>query len=151
MYLQITTIQNFYPGNTQRSAPNQEPLVVNQEPVAVNSNPAQGLDAGNPVTGNVQNPALSQAQAVIQGLNQVALDHEQPAPPVVVAAALTDVPNVAPPNSIQPPVPAPGLAPAPMTIPPAANGNPTHLPLKRTLCGFPNIPIEEEHSESEDA
>ncbi|KAG8722897.1 hypothetical protein FRC09_005500 [Ceratobasidium sp. 395] len=150
MYHQTVTIQNFYPGDTQRSAPNQEPVVVNQEPVAVNSNPAHSVDAGDLVVGNVQSPALPQAQAMIQGPNQVAFDHEQPAPPVVVAAALTDVLNVTLPNPIQPPVPAPGLALAPMAIPPAANGNPIHLSLKRTLYGFPDIPIEEQHSESED-
>ncbi|KAG8794766.1 hypothetical protein FRC12_021901 [Ceratobasidium sp. 428] len=123
----------------------------NQEPVAANQNPAQGVAAGGPVAGNVENPAPPQVQVVIQEPSQVALDHAQPTPPVVVAAAVIDVPHAVPPNPLQPPVPAAGIVPIPVVIPPAANGNPIHLPLMRTLYGFPDGLMEGEHGEGEDA
>ncbi|KAG8721393.1 hypothetical protein FRC09_007955 [Ceratobasidium sp. 395] len=121
------------------NAPNQEPVAVDQIPAA-----------GNPVGGDGQNQALPQAQPVIQGPNQVVLGHVQPAPPPVVAAAVINVPNVALPNLLQFPIPALGFGPALMPTLPAVNGNPINLPLMRTLYGFPNIPMEDEHDEGED-
>ncbi|KAG8790331.1 hypothetical protein FRC12_012158 [Ceratobasidium sp. 428] len=88
---------------------------------------------------------------MIQGPNQVALHHVEVAPPIAAAAAIIEVPNVVLPNLPQPPIPAPELAPVPMVIPPAANDNPIHLRLMRTLYGFPDIQMEEEHGEGEDA
>ncbi|KAG8779291.1 hypothetical protein FRC12_024446 [Ceratobasidium sp. 428] len=106
---------------------------------------------GTPVAANAQNPALSQAQVTIQGPNQVALDNVQHTPPVVVPTAVVDVPHVVPLNPLQPLVPAPGLAPIPVAIPPAADDNPIHPPVIRALYGFPGISAEEESDEGEDA
>ncbi|KAG8697473.1 hypothetical protein FRC09_007852 [Ceratobasidium sp. 395] len=134
------THPNFRLGNARYST-------LNQEPVALNQNPAQGIVAGNPVVENAQNPALPLPLAVMQGENQAALNHMQSMPPAVVAAPVANGLIVMPPNSAQPAVPVPALAPAPVVMLPAVNGNPIHPPLMRTLYGFLDIPMEDEHGE----
>ncbi|KAG8771782.1 hypothetical protein FRC12_003413 [Ceratobasidium sp. 428] len=119
------------------------------EPVAINQDLVQGI----PVAENAQNAALPPMQ-VIQGANQVIFDPTQPIPPAA-GTVLIDMPNPMPvvPNLPQPPVQIPGPAPAPTLVAnaAAANENPVHLPLMRTLYGFPDIVIEEENDEGEEA
>ncbi|KAG8695250.1 hypothetical protein FRC09_009278 [Ceratobasidium sp. 395] len=126
--------------------PGMDDSVLNHEPLAINQNSAQGVTAGNLMAGGPEDLTPPQAQVAIQGPNQVALDHVQPMPPVG-AAVIVGAPGAALPGPPQPLVLAPEPAPPLMIIMPAANGNPAHRPLMRTLYGFPNILMEEDQDE----